>query len=178
MKLLLFPLLICVLAACDFSPPPDNRADTRFHTTDPSHLYFRNLRASAYRTRTLPGRMEEYRYGEFPDSSSQPILLPVIVDNWLADEAYIYLRPLPGSDLDPSRPLTLYFDDGDSLRLAGDSPEAHLDFAKAWFQRLQQNESGKIVTNDGKRTPVNATLQTDKWAKQILSDYLTLTEQQ
>lgn len=94
MKIPLLLLLFLIFFACE-TPPTDasRQPDEIFRTTDPSRLYFKNMRAYYYQEDTKPGtKMDTYTLKKFNSADSRPILTPIIVNNWLQDEAYLFLE--------------------------------------------------------------------------------------
>ena len=88
--LLLFLLLFSCQPAFKAPAPP---ADTRFHTTPPSKIYFNNIRSTSYTITTDEAtQTNQYQLRKWPDTSTTPFLLPVIIDNWLYDQAYLQLK--------------------------------------------------------------------------------------
>ena len=95
MKNLLFFSFFLVLSACNVPPSGASRTpDERFRTTQPSRLYFKNMRAYYYDQEVQPGtKTDLYTLKKFSRATDRPLLIPVIADNWLQDEAYILLQP-------------------------------------------------------------------------------------
>ncbi|MGK7393082.1 MAG: hypothetical protein ACNS62_00870 [Candidatus Cyclobacteriaceae bacterium M3_2C_046] len=60
-----------------------------FHTTDPSVLFFRNVRQLQYKKEAL-GNIDVFRLKKLYESD--PVLQPAIIHNWKNDEAYIVLE--------------------------------------------------------------------------------------
>lgn len=96
MKIKIFAILLVVLFAlnCDHTgyQPSTEKKDSRFHTTAPSRLYFNNIRSTSYEKDVIKNsRMDTYQLRQFSKANNHPILYPKIVQNWLEDEAYIFL---------------------------------------------------------------------------------------
>ncbi len=75
------------------SPGPgvqEETADPQFRTTDPSRLYFRNMRSYYYDQEALGNsRVEVYRLRRIPTRTDSPLLFPLIANDWLNDRAYL-----------------------------------------------------------------------------------------
>ncbi len=84
-----------VLVACSAPQPQrDFTGDPDFRTTQPSRLFFANVRASNYYLERPAGtELSLYRNRKFSQTSKRPILIPVIVQALLKDEAYLFIRP-------------------------------------------------------------------------------------
>lgn len=95
MKNPLVLLFFLLFSACDAPPSDADRTpDKRFRTTQPSRLYFKNMRAYYYNQEVQPGtKVDLYTLKKFSQSDNIPLLIPTIADNWLQDEAYIFLYP-------------------------------------------------------------------------------------
>lgn len=83
-----------LFAACS-SPEPQKEfvGDRQFRTTDPSRLYFNNIRSTHYyRSKYKPANADLYRNRKLSFDNKRPIIHPVIVNNWMSDEAYIFIE--------------------------------------------------------------------------------------
>lgn len=68
-------------------------SDRQFRTTTPSQLFFKNIRSSSYNVqRKEDTKIDRYTLKKFSRTADRPILYPVIVNNWLEDEAYIFIE--------------------------------------------------------------------------------------
>lgn len=67
--------------------------EEQFRTTDPSRLYFNNIRSTQYYRKRKPNtKMDLYRHRKLSFKDERPIIHPVIVNNWMEDEAYIFIE--------------------------------------------------------------------------------------
>ncbi|NJN77019.1 MAG: hypothetical protein HC803_00715 [Saprospiraceae bacterium] len=65
----------------------------QFRTTDPSLLRFNNIRtAYYYRERPKNTKLDIYKLRKFTMTKKYPLLIPVIVNNWMQDEAYLFFE--------------------------------------------------------------------------------------
>jgi len=89
-------LLLCIsfFLACESNKSPKKiTGDRQFQTTDPSRLYFKNIKSVAYyRTRKRHSEIDIYQVRKFSRTNKRPILYPQILDNWLDNEAYIFIE--------------------------------------------------------------------------------------
>jgi hypothetical protein len=64
-----------------------------FKTTDDSLLFFKNVRRIYYDFQDLPqAKWYAFRYSDRDQSDERPVLTPVIVIDWLKDEAYVLIE--------------------------------------------------------------------------------------
>lgn len=92
--LIFFGGLTLLFFSCQ-SPEPQKQytGDEQFHTTDPSRLYFNNIRSTQYYRQRKPNtKIDTYRHRKLSFVNDRPILHPMIVNNWLEDEAYIFIE--------------------------------------------------------------------------------------
>ena len=85
--------------SCQNSTEPKEVTDTSspFYVDDADHLFFKNTRAYYYDQSMGPGqdnsqRMHLYQLKKFSNTKDRAILFPVIVDNWIKDEAYLFVE--------------------------------------------------------------------------------------
>ncbi len=179
MRIKLVFLLLLGLCACADAPPRTGTGNRAFRTTAPSHLYFKNMRAADYTTTEDEAtRADIYRYRDYPDTAAVPMLLPVIVDNWLEDEAYIrfQLIPYPEGYAMPLRIVYPGSEGADTLVLTGTGPVSQLAFAESLYARLQRNATGSVVTKSGSLSKLTPGEDGQIWTKTVLQDYFRLVE--
>lgn len=168
------------LASCGEAPSGQQagEGDQRFRTTQPSALYFKNMRSTQYKMQEQPkSRIELYRHKKFADNS---LLLPVIAHNWLQDEAYLFLQPNPAAPA-LSKPLQFTTDTTtveQALTLDPPTPAQQYETAlqlykgmqaeKDWYIRQQNGSFQPLYTEGNERTAFLTTVR----------DYLKLTEAQ
>lgn len=67
--------------------------DKQFRTTDPSRIRFHNIRSVYYyRERARNTKMDIYKLRKFEMTKDRPLLIPVIINNWMEDEAYLFFE--------------------------------------------------------------------------------------
>ena len=98
MKKNMFLSFLCILlTACSGPGSRQNNTSSgpQYQTTAPSLLYFKNIRSINYEQSEQPGtRIELYRLRQFSQPAKEPLLVPTIANNWLEDEAFIFLEPV------------------------------------------------------------------------------------
>lgn len=182
MKYLRISLLFLLGAAACISPEPQKEftGDRQFRTTDPSRLYFNNIRSTAYyRERKGNTRIDLYRNRKLSFVNTRPILHPIIVNNWMKDEAYLFIEK-NDYRYGWSDTLTVEWAHNDSIggyyTLPLGTRPAMYAFAGRIYDGLQRGQSLRVKNREGKYVPILQNL-TDKNAFQtVMRDYYRLTE--
>ncbi|MEL6926847.1 MAG: hypothetical protein AAFO94_22595, partial [Bacteroidota bacterium] len=93
-KVLILLWFLGGLLSCEVpSAQKEFTGDKQFRTTDPSRLYFSNMRSGSYFNRRKPNtKVDLYTLRKFSREKERPILYPIIVNNWLQDEAYVFIE--------------------------------------------------------------------------------------
>ncbi len=175
-------ILLTFLLACS-SPeaPPAKDGPAIFRTTQPSHLYFKNIRSNSYRLETQAGtRVDLYRLRSADDTNERPILYPVIADNWMADEAYIFLET---NDFEAGFSDTLrvaWQSERDSGRyeLAPRDREGQFRFAQQLYEGLRSGYRFRIQTAGGDYAPLFENNRDRQNFLTTLRDYNKLVEKE
>jgi hypothetical protein len=87
-------MVLLVFVNCE-TPKPQKvfTGDKQFRTTDPSRLRFLNVRAAYYyRERPQHTKLDIYKLRKFSNGKNKPVIAPVIVNNWMKDEAYLFFE--------------------------------------------------------------------------------------
>lgn len=139
--------ILCILFVACEGPPADSQADTssRFYVPQPSLLYFNNMRSSQYdKTQQANTRIDVYRHRKWEETTSRPLLIPLIVSNWMQDEAYLFLEtnPFERGFMEPLTVRTVGGERQDTSRLVLEnrSKEGQLDFATHLQHHLLNNQ--------------------------------------
>jgi len=153
--------------------------ENRFHTTPPSLLYFKNMRSTIYTMEEQPkSRIELYRHKQFGLAGERPAVYPIIANNWLQDEAYLFLER--GNSSEPLQdPLTFAADTTASssfLRLQGAQPSQQYDLALGLYKGLQSEKQWYIKQRNGQFVPLYHEGNERMAFLVTLRDYLKLTE--
>ncbi|NBC06414.1 MAG: hypothetical protein GVY26_04390 [Bacteroidetes bacterium] len=182
MKNMLMCLLMgTLLFSCGPAPKAGDNAtgESRFHTTPPSLLYFKNMRSTTYSMEEQPqSRIELYRHKQFGPAGERPAVYPIIANNWLQDEAYLFLErgnaPMPLHE-----PLTFAADttgSSDFFRLQGARPGQQYDLALDLYKGLQNKKQWFIKQRNGQFAPLYQEGNERTAFLVTLRDYLKLTE--
>lgn len=93
MDLRLLILLVTILAAgCKIDRDKKvDRSKYTFSIGDDAELFFRNVRQIYYDRSSPDGTWQAYRFGDRYKGEDRPAIHPVIVINWLKDEAYLLI---------------------------------------------------------------------------------------
>ncbi|MEM9260174.1 MAG: hypothetical protein AAGA62_11045 [Bacteroidota bacterium] len=81
----LLPLLLLSLFACEGNTAARKAARGPHFVADPDHLFFKNTRLRHYQAEEQQGSATSYRHDKL--MASEATLIPVLLDNWLEDEA-------------------------------------------------------------------------------------------
>lgn len=177
---LLFPLVFILLFSCQpVAKTPAPPADVRFRTTPPSKLYFNNIRSTAYTmTSDEVTQAHQYQLRKWPDTGTTPFLLPVIVDNWLHDQAYLQLNWIPTNE-QPTLPFR--------IRAFSHSAEQYFsiedwtwksqhDLGQQMYLALLKGQQLQLVKADSTQVLLFGDDETKSLFRTTLQDYQNLTE--
>ena len=85
--------IACLLTSCDVKREEPFDGDPAFRTAIPDQLYFANIRSNLYyRERPKGTELDLYRLKQISQAASRPMLVPIIVQAYLKDEAYLFVR--------------------------------------------------------------------------------------
>lgn len=147
-------MLLVLICACNRPPESANeRANPLFSTTQPSRLYFKNMRSFYYQQSTKPGtKTDVYVLKKILQSTEKPMLVPIIADNWMEDEAYILLERSPHPYLNMDT-LTVRWESektGESgvYHMAQPSVQAQYELAKFMYENLNFGHKLSVLTTD------------------------------
>jgi len=152
--------------------------ERQFRTTEPSRLYFNNIRSSNYYQEQQTNRTDVYRFRKFSNTANPPLLSPVIVNNWLEDEAYILFEK---NEFDPgfSDTLTVKWtssSDSGFYHLPLPNWENQYQFAGQLYESLQKNHELSIKTSAKKFIPLLENKSNQQHFRTVINDYYRLTE--
>lgn len=173
-------LALLILPGCEQNMERQATGERQLRTTAPSQLYFKNLRTADYSLiEEQTPRLDIYRLKNFPDSSEYPLIVPLIVINWLEDEAYLRFTTVPYPN-GYAHPLQITFLDRngnlDTLQLGSDDPLRQRQNAARLRDILQRRAYRTIVTKSGNEVPVFAREYGVNWLETTLNDYFSLTD--
>ena len=154
-----------------------DRTKFQFEIGDDSELFFRNVRQIYYDRSSPDGTWQAYRFSKHYSGNDRPVIIPVIVINWMKDEAYLLIET--NDLLSEEEFLTVVITDIDSLKtdtitLNQRGRERMLEFGSQLYEAIMSNQEIK-VQKDGDFIPI-LTEELDKEAFRItLADYYRLT---
>lgn len=141
------------------------------------------MRAYYYDENPGPGpntaeRMNLYRLRKFSDTPDRPILYPIIVDNWIKDEAYLFIE---GNDYNSGfkNPLTILaveVNDTSTLELTRPTIEMQLTFAELLATRIEAGQELLVLDSTGTAIPIFKDKQDQLNFLTTIKDYKKLTE--
>ena len=176
-----FAWVILALLFVKCSSPQPQRAftgDKVFRTTQPSKLFFANTKAHNYYRKRPPGTdLDVYTLRKFKVTRRQPMLMPIIVDAYLKDEAYLFIEAnkFPGI----TDPLTIRIETEttkDTFSLELPTRKAQLEFATDLYEGILNGRRVEVLVHDTvfveiyKKRTERAVFQT------VFTDYYRLTE--
>jgi len=174
-------LLICLsfLWTCESNKPPKAfNGERQFQTTDPARLYFKNIRSVAYyRTRKLHSEIDIYQVRKFSRTDKRPIIYPQILDNWLDNEAYIFVEKNAFPKF--ASPLTIKAE-SDSLSMTFDidifNKKNQYEFATNIFNSLKKGQELSVKTKEEAFVPIFQNYQDKSNFLMTMRDYYSLIE--
>ena len=184
MKNPLFAILFLQIISACTQPAADatNQPNPFFSTTPPSRLYFKNMRSYYYQQRTMPHtRTDLYTLKTLPAQVDYPMLIPIIADNWMQDEAYLLLQrnnhPAWATDTvrfrwqDPQSGQYGFIDWSENTM------RAQYELAETIVQQLSVGHKLSIIQADSSSIPVFEEKEYIANFLKTMADYKNLTEQ-
>ena len=180
MKKIIF-LLLCIpfCWACEANKSPRPFAgDRQFQTTDPARLYFKNIKSIAYyRTRKPHSEIDIYQARKSSRIDKRPILYTQILDNWLDNEAYIFLEKNAFPNF--ASPLTIKAE-SDTLSKIFDidvfSKKKQYEFAENLFKALNNKQKLSVKTKEESFVPIFQNYQDKANFMMTMKDYYRLID--
>ncbi|MEL7159842.1 MAG: hypothetical protein AAFN92_03720 [Bacteroidota bacterium] len=171
MRYLLLLLVLTFLVACEGGTAARKAAKGPYFVSDPDHLYFKNTRLRHYRADESRQEVTVYRHDDLLASEAR--VLPILLDNWLEDQATLRfdVRRDPAQDAvaEPFR-LDVRQDAGwESLRLS--VPPTNEEVAEL-RRYLSTNRELRVVMGLDTLAPFPGEARAT--AKEVLDDYLRL----
>jgi len=172
-------MIAVMLASC--APPQPQREFTGekiFRTTQPSRLFFANTRAHSYYRKRPPGTdLDVYKLRKFQFTTKRPMLIPIIVDAYLKDEAYLFVEAnkFPGL----SDPITFRVESKesiDTLRLDLPSRKAQLAFATDLYAGIMEGHKISVMVRDTGFVEIYEKRAERSAFQAVVKDYYRLTE--
>ena len=152
--------------------------DPLFRVSQPSRLYFANVRANSYYFERPRGTdLELYRLRRFTKTGKRPTLTPVIVQAYLKDEAYVFVRPNDYPGIGPE--LAVDFrgrDTSGTHRLAVPSKPNQVAFAEDLRRSISRGDSLYLHLAGDERAPIYQTRAERGLFLTVMRDYDALTD--
>lgn len=156
--------------------------DKQFRTTDPSRIRFHNMRSVYYyRERARNTKMDIYKLRKFEMTKDRPVLIPVIINNWMKDEAYLFFE----NNLYPYFTDTItiqYQQQTDSTQIKGiyelplKNKKNQYEFGGQLFESINRGDDLFIKNSKNEFVPIY-NHSNDKFAfMTTIKDYYRLTE--
>jgi hypothetical protein len=138
------------------------------------------MRSVYYETQEQPQtRIELYRLRRIGSNSPQrPLLIPVIANNWLADEAYLFIQP-NAFEKGFAEPITVFWEDDGTTgthSLQTMDINHQYEFALELYERLAKGYALQTLCADSSLTPIFDQQKDRVDFMTVVKDYLRLTE--
>lgn len=167
----LLPLLLFSLFACEGDTAARKAARGPHFVSEPDHLFFKNTRLRHYQAEEAQGAPTSYRHDKL--LASEATLLPVLLDNWLEDQASLRFdvrrSPAEQAKTEPFRLDVAKDGSWEVVRLS--VPATNEEIAEI-RQYLVRNRELRIVMAADTLTAFPGTAQAA--AREVLDDYLRL----
>lgn len=171
-------LIIASLAGCKIDRDKKvDRAKFQFEVGDDSELFFRNVRQIYYDRSSPDGTWQAYRFGDRYLGNDRPVIVPVIVINWLQDEAYLLIDS--NELLSDEDDLQVIISDTstlktDTLILNQRGRERMLEFGSRLYEAIQANQK-MTIRSKGEFVPLLVEGNDRETFRITMSDYYRLT---
>lgn len=180
MRYLVLCYLLLASPACTPAPDTDQAQDApgTYRTTQPSLLYFKNMRSSNYQQEEQKGtRITLYTHNRLQKQQSDSLgFIPLIASDWLNDRAFL-LPTWAGEHIQPSSPLTVSYG-SDSLVVRGADPMAQTDWLLAVHDAMRAGQQLYLATKQQDPYPFLRDKRLQTTFTTVVNDYLRLTERQ
>lgn len=174
-------LALAAWAACSAPAPQPipSDADPAFRVSEPSRLFFLNVRANSYYQERPKGtELDLYRSRRFSQTAQRPVLVPVIVHAWLKGEAYLFVRPNAFPELAPGP--VVRWRAGDTLGgrhvLRIPTRPAQFAFANDLYASMLAGHELAVQLRDSTFAPVFETRAERAAYLAVMRDYYRLTD--
>lgn len=180
MKKIYFLSIYCLLLlTCQQNTAPKPfEGERQFRATDPSRLFFKNIKSVAYyRSRRPNSKIDIYQFRKFSRTDKRPIIYPMILDNWLDNEAYIFLEKNAFSKF--ASPLTIKAEsETDSIifEIAIFNKKNQYAFAEKIFDAMNDRKTLTVKTKEGSFIPIFENYQDKSNFMITMKDYFRLIE--
>lgn len=174
----LFIGILFYLGCQQNKPPKEFSGNPKFQTTDPARLYFKNIKSVAYyRTRKPHSDLDIYQLKKKVQTNERPIIHPMIVDNWLDNEAYLFLEKNDYSQF--FDPLTIKIDQDTSANIFTIdlfNKDNQYNFAAKIYEALKARWALSVKNKDKTFVPILVHYQDKANFMATMTDYFRLIE--
>ncbi len=172
-------LLGLLFYACE-RPKPQKvfTGEKQFRTTDPSRLYFNNIRSSNYYKKRIPNtKVDTYRHRKFSYTDKRPILYATIINRWMEEEAYVFIEKNDYPAFTDSLVIQWKKDS-----LAGEyvldrfTKENQFEFAGRLYESIAQKQKLQLLLSNDETTPIFTEIKDQQAFLATMRDYYELIE--
>lgn len=179
--LLLFAILVSSTTCSQPEPQKTFLGDKQFRTTPPSRLYFNNVRSVYYYKERKPNtKIDLFTLRKMYKGNAYPILIPRIINNWMKDEAYIFLENNAYPQFSDSVMVQWEHETIDSLKgtylMTRRTKKQQYEFAGKLFESLTNAHELSIQNEQGEWIPFFDNFDDRMNYIATLKDYYKLTE--
>jgi hypothetical protein len=169
-------LLMIVLVGCKIDRDKKvDRGKYTFTIGDDAELFFRNVRQIYYDRSSPDGTWQAYRFSDRYVGEARPMIYPVIVINWLKDEAYLLIDTNATlSNEDYLQVQIANKTDTTIIELKERGRERMLEFGSLIFEAIQRKDS-VLVQHQGKYVTVFVDEDERESFRIPMSDFYRLT---
>ncbi len=176
--LIALPLLFFGITFCGVpeAPVADGSVNV-FKTSDPSRLYFKNIRSASYRLTRQPGGPDLYTLRTYPGKPEDRFLTVSIADNWRKDEAYIMIfREKSDEVADVFTVKWTLPDTAGYFTWEQGTLEQQYNFAVQVYNKLLSSAFMEIALANGNYVPLFGTAAERTALMTTMRDYFRLTD--
>ncbi|MBL7860267.1 MAG: hypothetical protein JNJ65_03845 [Cyclobacteriaceae bacterium] len=166
--------MLILLNGCEIDRNKNvDRSKFQFTIGDDAELFFRNVRQIYYDRASPDGTWQAYSFHDRYKGNERPVIVPVIVINWIKDEAYLLIDTNDLlADEDELR-VIISNTQPDTIVLRDRGRERMLEFGSKLFEAIQANQSMQIK-NKGIYSPM-LTEEVDREAFRVtMADFYRL----
>jgi len=175
-------VLMCFvgLFACDVQEARKEYTGKReFRTTDPSRLYFKNMRSAYYfRSRRPNSKKDIYTLKKISKDTDRPLLHPLIINDWMNDMVFVFIEKNKYKYF-PNDNLNIMWEHADSTGSfvwKSLTKEAQFEFTGAIYDGLLKGYDMAMVSEKGDTIPFLEVHQDRKNFAVVMRDFYKLTE--
>ncbi len=148
-------LLMILLVGCKIDR--DKKVDRNKYTftiNDDAELFFRNVRQIYYDRSSPDGTWQAYRFSDRYVGEEKPAIYPVIVINWLKDEAYLLIDTNATLSVEDSLKVQIVNKtDTTIIQLKERGRERMLEFGTKLYEAIQSGNEMSVLFH-GKYVPI------------------------